>query len=186
MLWLFRFQCVGTQISTDLSCIDIHSWPYVYWGPTCTKFDLHQTFENLTTASAGEHTYCNSLTSAVFWTVTPYRELINILEDLVPLFSSWFCWNSVQCTRVTDITSPNTAFSLYTTVRTSDLPFAPSSVHSYESRAVILHVDHVTIKCNLVTGTDFWTGVKMIQVLWDDMVLDDNYWYFRGPFCLPL
>lgn len=135
----------------------------------------------MTTASAGECTNGNSLTNSVFRSVTPYngRELTSVMEDLLPLFSSWFCCNSVHCTRVTDITSPNTAVSLYTTVRTSYLPVVQSSAHSHKSRAVDFACWSRNSKMQFSNWYSFlnWCEDNDSSLARYDMVLIDNYQY---------
>ena len=112
-------------------------------------------------------TLCWVLSSRVWHHITG-RELTNILEDLLLMFPSWFCWNSVHCTRVTDITSPNTESP--DTLLWEPKIFLLCRVQFIRTSLVLLtlHVGHVMIKCNLSTGTAFWTSVKKrIQVLWD-------------------
>jgi hypothetical protein len=43
-----RSQCIAFQISSGLPCIYVYIWLYKYSNLTCPKFDLCQTFQNIT------------------------------------------------------------------------------------------------------------------------------------------
>jgi len=57
MLWLIRFKSVAAWISAELPFLYICSRMYVCLIPTCMKFNLCHTFQNLTIMLVGECLY---------------------------------------------------------------------------------------------------------------------------------
>jgi len=52
-----RFHCVGGKMSAALLCLYAQTSPYVYSVPSHAKFDLRQTFRDVSTAEAWENPY---------------------------------------------------------------------------------------------------------------------------------
>jgi len=50
MLWPVRFLYVGGGISAGLPCMYLYNCQYAYWILPCAKYELHQTFQSVTTA----------------------------------------------------------------------------------------------------------------------------------------
>jgi len=59
-----RFQCIVFQISSGLPCVYVYIWLYEYSYLTCPKFDLCQTFQNITVTKVVE---CLYWTEWLYW-----------------------------------------------------------------------------------------------------------------------